>query len=244
MKRTQISILLCALIFIACKKDEQEVEVLCKSSIADSSFIIYQPLGPSENERWFETDTIGASNDLIHFFAVDSTADEYSWQFSGDPRVFYGRQVRLRFLSEEEVLITLTQKRFPANYCYNILPNEKTYTKKLVVVPLAETPIYGKYFGHNASDTTIKFTIEILRNGLTNLPNGSQYDHRNEIYYASNAIYIGGVGTYDPDYGAYATEGYAYLQDRNSRIQVNYSYKTPASGGTHIKDTFYGIKIR
>lgn len=231
----------------SCKKSRVTLpeEPACKILPKDTSFTVALPIGPENDQRFFDTDTVVSSWDRLYFTANDSTADEYVWQFSGDPRTFSGRQIKLAFTQEEEaVYITLTQKRKPTNPCAGARPLEQVFTRKVTVVKPEHAPILGQYYGYNSSNPAIKFTVEILNNGMQNLPlmPGGTYDYRNEIDYAANAIYIKGHGTYDPPFGAYNTEGFGFLKDKNTAIQINYSYRTPASGHTRLKDTFYGIK--
>jgi hypothetical protein len=233
------------LLVISCVKDiKKENPETCKVSTKDSSFRIEQIIGPDEDKRYFESDTIPSSRIINYFTAVDSTADEYLWQFSGDPRIFTGRQVKLAFIYVRTVEVTLTIKRNPSNKCFQKLGAETVYRKNLVVLNADEGPILGKFYGYNASDTTKKFVVEILLNGVKHIPfttTGDYYFQR-EVQYTPTAIFIGGIGTFDPPFGAYATEGFGYLKNNNTAIQIDYSYRIPATGFTRIKDTFYGIK--
>jgi hypothetical protein len=239
-----ILILTCLSILSCVKEIEKENPDTCKVSTKDSSFRIEQVIGPDEDKRFFESDTIPSSRNTIYFTAVDSTADEYLWQFSGDPRIFKGKQVTLAFIYVETVEVTLTIRRNPSNKCYEKFGEETTFKRNLTVVNPGESPIIGKYYGYNVSDTSKKFLVEVIANGLRNLPftTTGDYYFQNEVQYASSAIYIGGIGTYDPPFGAYATEGFGYFKNNNTTIQIDYSYRMPATGYTRIKDTFYGIK--
>ncbi|HYH14528.1 MAG TPA: hypothetical protein VD794_04885 [Flavisolibacter sp.] len=231
----------------ACKKSRVTLseEPACKLFPQDTSFTVALPIGPENDQRFFDADTVFSSWNPLHFTANDTTADEYVWKFSGDPRTYTGRQIKLAFTKEEEaVYITLTQKRKPTNPCAGSRPLEQVFTRRVTVVEPNKTPILGQFYGYNASNPTVKFTVEILNNGLRNLPlmPGGTYDYFNEIDYAPNAIYIKGLGTYDPPFGAYSTSGFGFLKNNNTAIQINYSYRIPSSVYTRVTDTFYGIK--
>jgi hypothetical protein len=236
------------LIVLSCGKDKPEAAVSrCRASAADTSFQIQERVGIDDSARFFATDTIIASRELVYFTAKDTTADVYQWQIGTDPRTFTGKSVQLMFDAPYGTInIKLTQKRNAGNACLGVLPAERVYTKNLTVVSDAsQLPMVGDFYGYNLSHPSQKFTVSILRNGVTNMPfpTGKPYNFQNEVSYGSTAFYLGGRGTYDPDFGAYATSGFGYLKERNRELQIDYSYRMPtATGSTLVKDTFIGVK--
>ena len=236
-----------SLLFLAgCKKNKVQDPKSCAVNISDSSFVIQELIGLDSIQRFFECDTISASRRLTYFTAKDTTGDEYVWNFEGDPRVFSGKSVSFRLDQPiNDLNITLTIKRNSSNTCFNFLPHSIEYSKKLTVVETTNNPILGKYYGYNKSNPAKYFSILLLLNGLKNLPDSTtgNYYLQNEIIYGSSAFYIAGAGTYDPDNGAFATQGFGFLKDHN-KLEIDYTFKRPTSsnGYMSIKDTFYGIK--
>lgn len=234
------------LIAPACRKQKSLKESdVCLAAGKDTSFRIEERLG-GDAPRFFATDTVMASQELVYFTACDSTADEYSWQVGLDSRTFSGRTLQLSFGNVHGPLtIQLTQRRRPTNACYGQLPSEATYRRILTVVSPNDAPIRGSFYGCNKSDTAKKFTVTVLDNGVTNIPfpTGKDYQFWNEVDYSSTAFYLKGGGTYDPEHGAFATSGYGYLKGGNRALQIAYSYRKPTTTGVELlKDTFYGIK--
>ena len=236
------------LLLLSCSKDRPHNSfAACKASTSDTSFLIQELVGITDSVRYFSTDTIFASQDLSYFKAVDTTADEYSWQFGADQRTFSGKTVTLKFTEPYgSVRVRLVQKRNPDNPCYGKLPSEVMYEKELFVVEPAKAPIISDFYGYNRSDPTRKFTVSVLRNGVTNIPfpTGKDYNFRNEVGYGSTAFYLGGGGTYDPEYGAYGTSGFGFLKEGNRVLQIDYTFRNPlAGGGVEVgRDTFMGVK--
>lgn len=242
-----IFILSSVFVFSCGKRKPIENTATCKASTADTSFFIQEKVGVFDSVRLFATDTIIASRELIYFSARDTTADEYTWSVGTDPRTFSGKALQLMFDQPYGTLdVKLVQKRMAANPCFGKLPTEVTYTRRLTVVGNAsQLPITGNYYGYNLSDTTKKFTVSVLQNGVTGIPfpTGKDYNFRNEVSMGSTAFYLWGTGTYDPGFGAYATEGFGYLKEGNRILQIDYFYKMPtANGSTPKKDTFIGVK--
>lgn len=238
----------CILFFgllLSCRKEKPlDPYWACKATKADTSFQIQELVGFWDSTRYFSTDTIFASHNLTYFKATDTTADEYIWQFGTDPRTFSGKTVSLKFTQPYgAVPVTLIQKRIPGNQCYGKLPSEVTYTKNLIVV--TKPLILGNFYGYNQSDTTKKFMVSVLNNGVTNIPfpTGHQYNFWNEVEYGSTSFYLAGSGTYDPDFGAYATSGYGYLKNDNQVLYIDYFYSMPTANGRILKkDTYIGVR--
>jgi hypothetical protein len=235
---------LCCILLYCKKQDHITGGSSCKASAADSSFRIEELIGFNE-KKFFETDTVVNSRNPIYLNANDTTADEYLWNFDIDPRTFTGKSVAFSIDQPAGIIkITLTQKRSGSNACAGLLPSEIQFVKYLTVVDGSANPLIGNYYGYNQSDKNKFFTISILQNGLKNLPftTSGNYYLQNEIIYGSTAFYIAGSGTYDPGYGAYATEGFGYIK-KDNRLEIDYTYKLPSANGFIItKDTFYGIK--
>lgn len=249
--RPMKTIFLCILSFLlllSCSKDKpHDPFEACKANTSDTSFLIQELVGIADSVRYFSTDTIFASRELTYFTAVDTTADEYTWQFGSDQRTFSGQTVTLKFTEPYGAIrVRLVQKRNPANPCYGKLPSEVRYVKELFLVEPAKAPIMGVFYGYNQSGPTRKFTVSVLINGVTNIPfpTGKDYNFHNEVGYGSTAFYLGGRGTYDPEFGAYGTSGFGFLKEGNRVLQIDYSYRKPLANGSVevVRDTFTGVK--
>jgi hypothetical protein len=233
--------------FSACDKTGVNEEVTVCKSINDSSFSIKELVGLEGNQKLFEANIIVASRSLTYLVANDSLANEYSWRFSSSPQVFYGRSVGVVFnqaIGNEKIKLTI--KRNPDNPCFGALSAQSEYSREIALVEVQSNPLLGSYYGYNASDKSSYFIVQILQNGIKNIPlktEGSYY-LQNEIIYGSSAFYIAAAGTFDPAYGAYATEGFGYLTNHNKGVEIDYKYKKPLGSSMYsiIKDTFYGIK--
>lgn len=234
------------LLYSCDKKRNQDPVSLCKSNLQDTSFRIGEFVGLPGSERFYEADTIVASRNAVRLLANDSLADEYTWHFSTSSQLFSGRSVSVVFDQPiGAVQIILTIKRNPNNPCVGRFPAQAEYRKTVVIVDANSSPLLGTYSGYNMSDKSKTFSVQVLSNGIKNipLPTTGNYWMQNEIIYGSSAFFMAGAGTYDPPYGAYATEGFGYLI-KPKTIEIDYQYKKPvgSSDYTVMKDTFYGIK--
>jgi hypothetical protein len=242
-----IALLIVAFGMNACKKRSVNETVSACSAGKDSSFTVKDLVGLSDDERLFDVETIMASRNAIFLTANDSLADSYEWSFSKSPTVFSGRSVNI-ILDRPigDLKITLTIKRSPSHPCFAERGAQSVYSRNVTVVEPDAHPLFGKYYGYNTSNKAKFVTVEVLRNGLKNIPfeTTAHYYFQNEIYGGSSGFYIGGGGTFDPDYGAYGTQGWGYLLNNNKELKIEYQYKLPrnVTGRLYVKDTFYGLK--
>ena len=240
-------ILLYAIFLASCKKDDLNKSInKCQVSLKDSSFKVYEVIGLEGNQKRIECDIIVASRNLTYFSANDSLADDYIWKIGNDPKTFRGRTIQIMFDKAVGYLdIELQVIRNASNVCYNSLTGKSIYRKTISVLSYQFAPLIGTYYGFNKSNTGKSFTVEILNNGLKNIPDqpSFNYNYNNEIIYGSCAFFIAGAGTYDPNFGAYATSGFGYLVN-GKQLEIDYQYRKPLSDTSFriVADTFYGIK--
>lgn len=213
-----------------------------------ADFTVQEEVGVAllNSTRRYTVDTIAASRAIpIVFSALDTVNTTYEWTVGADPRVYTTRRISLAFAQAYgPVVVSLKVRKTALPGCP--LPNDGVATKQrtLVVVPEADAPIYGDYEGYTLSNPTHRFTIHIRPNSLLNLPEGCQYDLRNELVIGSTALFAFS-GVFDPLYGAASLDGWGVLDRQDHRkilFEYRYSDPTKPTPGPLIKDTFIGMR--
>lgn len=132
---------------------------------------------------------------LLHFRALDESADTYEWNFPGDARTFYGQRTRGQFPPNEingEVSLKLTALRNELK-CPDRGAEVAEQTKKIFIVPphadFNIRPIVGKFIGNNTSEPdSVDFVITFFEDTeyvkgdtlvrVKNLPRNAQNGER------------------------------------------------------------------
>ena len=148
-------VLLCALLIVlggcfkkyeACVDEASRQTGFLLSELVKDSFIV--------------ADTTYANTEIL-FKANDNYAG-ISWTIGTDPRVFSSQEFQLRFLSAENLNITLSGQRLNRSCTYEPF----TFTKSLVLLPddgTIKSALTGDYPGHNTDSPRDTFTVSIKR---------------------------------------------------------------------------------
>ena len=108
----------------------------------------------------------------MYFEPVDTTAESYQWLVGNEATPRTGKRIAVGFtksvVPESPIKVTCIAKKKPDSNCF---PNDNgvdTVTRFIYFFDPEsdkkqhQPPIFGKYYGYDDKDTSIKYTIEIF----------------------------------------------------------------------------------
>jgi len=160
---------------ISCSCDREET---CPNSKrpTDANFIAYITRTVVDDElltnyrtEKIVTDSFVTYSDVF-FEPLDTTAESYEWQVGTEAKPRTGKRIKVGFSSSvvpsSPIKVTCIAKKKPDNKCF---PNDNgidSITKFIYFFDYKKEqykpPIFGKYYGYDNKDTSIKYTIEIF----------------------------------------------------------------------------------
>lgn len=212
------------------------------------------------------TDTSFVNRDIV--FKTNSAYSNISWKIGGDPRIFTNSSVRLKFLTPENLTITL--KGDAVNQFCNT--EQLTGTMPFVLLDdngLIQSPLVGYYHGYNVDKPSDTFTVAIKfwfgtrypwwssgAYSVENLPKGFIDSTQNFNGYSRPEIrgIISSTGYKNiaidksGNFSAAGIKGYGSLR-RGARDSLLFNYTIIDTARfnqtgqlTYIKKSFFGIK--
>lgn len=282
MKHSEISLFLCfpllLLLFLSsCKPCDDPTDPACPNYCVDET----NPECPNYDPCWDQTEVsaefeiaevIGKfQGDTVYFipsdtvltgeirFRADLQADSYEWTVGTDPRVFTEREVSLFFTEPTQLWITLIAKREPNSTCFPSDDGIDTVRRRMVVLPIEETALIGKYQGATTADPDDIYIVEFFKRyrfedstvfdriSITNIhpgcDNTKRYDALSgEASYRAFTFYQSG---FDLNSMCFTYSFLALLNASGDSLNIRYRRFTPTEPYEMVPETFEfkGVRI-
>lgn len=217
-------------------------------------------------------DTILAGSTVVLKSLANDIYQSYEWTIGDDPKKFITKEVKLTFSEDlfpqaQSIEVKLKVQDSFLEKCFPLTKGKDSITKKMVIVPIRNTLVFGNYEGYLEESPQNKFVVSIrycdpikktfvctnnINLGCDNkLYTSDPYPYINDISYTYRALHIG-----DPKSSNFINSatgylsincndplGWLYFGKSKNQVFIDYSTAIYPDSKKRTKHRFIGKRI-